>query len=382
LSLFILVTPSIRFFSNHFCCTTCWSRGHHEISYSKAVLIHPHIVTPWRSVDHNMVLMKALLTTSSFLCATLAYPATKRHSTISSIIAFGDELSDNGNGSYAHGMTGDPATVYGYGTWTNGPVAVSYLASALNLPLTANYAFGGCCGASKFGATLDSIYTPSDAGSPSLQDQIANYTSAVQAGVLNPRQSLGFIWAGQNDVSKHTDAFWLGDPHNQAFASSLVEYTVSAVQKLLDLGMPNVVVANIYPKHIAPVTSTYLCGGTDNDCTKTWGQVISDANDALESALSDTFGDKVIYYDSFSTISDLADNAVQNGFTEPLTKFCDGQGDASWDQCMVTGKGASGNTEIIGWNTFFWMNFIQPTTRVHELVGTDMANTVRAALGL
>lgn len=29
------------------------------------------------------------------------------------MVAFGDELSDNGNGSYAHGITGNPATVYG-----------------------------------------------------------------------------------------------------------------------------------------------------------------------------------------------------------------------------------------------------------------------------
>ncbi len=78
--------------------------------------------------------------------------------------------------------------------------------------------------------------------------------------MLNPQQSLGFIWAGQNDLSKHTDAFWLGDPRNQAFSDDLSKYTVSAVQKLLDLDMPNVLVANVYPKHIAPATATYLCG--------------------------------------------------------------------------------------------------------------------------
>lgn len=176
--------------------------------------------------------------------------------------------------------------------------------------------------------------------------------------MLNPQQSLGFIWAGQNDLGKHTDAFWLGDPKNQAFSE------------------------NVYPKHIAPVTATYLCGGTDDACTKTWGRVIQNTNNALESALSSTFGDKVTYYDSFSMISQLAENAVQYGFTESLTKICGGQGDVSWDECMVTGVGASGNTEILGWDTFFWMNFVQPTTRVHQLVGRDMAGTVRAALGL
>lgn len=70
------------------------------------------------------------------------------------LVAFGDELSDNGNGSYAHGITGDPANVYGFGTWTDGPVAVSYLADLLDVPLT-DYAFGGCCGGASFGATID-----------------------------------------------------------------------------------------------------------------------------------------------------------------------------------------------------------------------------------
>lgn len=131
-----------------------------------------------------------------------------------------------------------------------------------------------------------------------------------------------------------------------------------------------------------PVTPEYLCGGTDNACVDTWGQVITDANDQLKKTLSSKFGDKVIYYDSFSYISNLASNAPSLGFSEPLTKFCDGQGDVSWDECMVTQKTATGQTEIVGWNAFFWMNFIQPTTRVHQLIGEDMAKTVQAALSL
>lgn len=299
-------------------------------------------------------------------------------SPLASIVGFGDELSDNGNGSFAHGMT-DGTNVYGYGTWTNGPVAISYMADALGLPLT-DYAFGGCCGGGSAGATLDNTYTASDAGSPSLQDQVANYTSAVNGGALSAGQSLGFIWVGQNDLSHHTDAFWLGDPNNQKFADSLSSYTVSAVTNLLDLGMPYVFVSNLPPKQIMPVTPEYLCGGTDNSCTETWGQVITNANQQLEQTLTSTFGDKVIYYDSFSYITNLANDAVSLGFTQPLTKFCDGQGDQSWDECMVTGKTASGQTEIVGWDDFFWMNFIQPTTRVHQLIGEDMANTVKAAI--
>ena len=271
------------------------------------------------------------------------------------LVAFGDEFSDNGNGSYAHGISGSPATVYGFGTWTNGPVAVSYLSSLLSVPLR-DLAFGGCCGGGSFGATLDSLYTASPAKSPCLVQQIQNYTTTYHTNVKN---ALQFIWVGQNDLSMHTDAFWLDDPKNAAFASSYASKISGSVQSLLNLGAPYVFVANIYPKHLAPVTAKYLCG-INADCVLTWGQVIQNANSALEAGLKQ-FGDKVIYYDVFSFMTGLLDDAAANGFTKPLTSFCDGDGDATWTDCMVDGNAGE----------YFWMNFEQPTARVHQVSAAD-----------
>ncbi|KAF2736112.1 hypothetical protein EJ04DRAFT_511245 [Polyplosphaeria fusca] len=282
------------------------------------------------------------------------------------VVAFGDELSDNGNGSFAHGITGNPAAVYGFGTWTNGPVAVSYLSHLLNAPLT-DYAFGGCCGGGDFGATFDNAYTASEAGAASLVDQIANYSSTGYRGI---KQSLGFVWVGQNDLSLHTDAFWEGDPKNLQFATAAAEKTAAAVKQLLGAGMPYVLVANIYPKHRAPVTAEYLCGPSTS-CKDTWGKVISAANSAVQSSLSQ-FGNKVIYYDAFGYISRVLDNPKKSGFTAPLTDFCDGMGDATWDDCMV--KGNAGK--------YFWMNFVQPTTRAHELIAKNMKMVVDKHFGL
>ena len=171
----------------------------------------------------------ALLASGSPIETRQSYP-------FSQIVAFGDELSDNGNGSYAHGMTGNPALVYGYGTWTNGPVAVSYLSSRINVPLV-DYAFGGCCGGGKFGATIDSTYTASDAGAPCLNQQIGNYTSS---GENDAASSLGFMWAGQNDLSKHTDAFWLGDSANTNFANNYALITTRNVQSLISSGVKTI----------------------------------------------------------------------------------------------------------------------------------------------
>ena len=269
------------------------------------------------------------------------------------IVAFGDEFSDNGSGSFAHGITGSPDTVYGFGTWTNGPVAVSYLSSLLSVPLR-DFAFGGCCGGSSFGATLDNTYSASPAKSPSLIDQITNYTGHSHSNVKN---TLEFIWVGQNDLSLHTDAFYLSDSANGHFYSNFSSRTVSSVQNLLNAGAPYVFVANIYPKHLAPVTPRYLCG-TNTECVTAWGQVIQAANSALQASLKH-FGNKVIYYDVYEFMTCLLDNAAANGFTKPLTDYCDGDGDAMWTDCMVDGHARE----------YFWMNFEQPTRRVHQVSG-------------
>lgn len=231
-----------------------------------------------------------------------------------------------------------------------------------------DYAFGGCCGGGDFGATLDSAYTESPAGAPSLVQQISNYTSVGKPNIAN---TLQFIWIGENDLSKHTDAFWLGDPQNAAFATKISEGIAASVKALLDDGAAYVFVANIYPKHIAPVTAKYLCGAPQNDCVTTWGKIIVQANDAIKASLA-PFGTKAIYYDSFSFISNLSANAAANGFTKPLAAFCDGDGDASWNDCMVLGNAPQ----------YFWMNFIQPTTRVHQLIAKDMKSTIDQHFGL
>lgn len=83
-------------------------------------------------MSFNQTLILCILTTlfSHITALTLPLqPQPRSNCPFNQLVAFGDELSDNGNGSYAHGITGSPANVYGFGTWTNGPVAVSYLVS-------------------------------------------------------------------------------------------------------------------------------------------------------------------------------------------------------------------------------------------------------------
>lgn len=310
-------------------------------------------------------------------------PAPEKRSAYSfnQLVAFGDELSDNGNGSYAHGITGDPANVYSFGTWTDGPVAVSYLADMLGVPLV-DYAFGGCCGGGSFGATINNTYTPAQAqvnGAPvpSVHDQIfSNYTrSGAPSNIKNAMQ---FIWTGENDLSEHTDAFWEGDPRNAYFASNMSDRITYNAEHLIEMGAPYVVVANIYPKHRAPVTTKYLC--SDGSCVDTWGSVIQTANDAIEQGLKNSkYASQLIYYDVFSFMIDVMDNKDSHGLTQPLTYYCDGDNtdpNFKWSECIAGSYVWEGATE------FYWMNYIQPTTGVHKLIAADMKTTIDTFLGM
>lgn len=96
----------------------------------------------------------------------------------------------------------------------------------------------------------------------------------------------------------------------------------------------------------------------NTECVTDWGQVVQAANSALQASLKH-FGNKIIYYDVYEFMTGLLDNAAANGFTKPLTDYCDGGGDAMWMDCMVDGHAGE----------YFWMNFEQPTSRVHQVSG-------------
>ena len=331
----------------------------------------------------TVYLLALLITHASPLTLPSPHHPTKRSPTspFTRLIAFGDELTDNGNGSYAHNITGAGSTNYGFGTWTDGPVAVSYLADLLGLPLT-DYAFGSSDGGSTIGATINNTYTPSTSlynGQPvqSVHDQVFwNYSLHGAPGDIST--SLQFLWAGQNDLIAHTDAYWEGDPRNEWFAGNISDRIRYNAEHLLALGAPYVFVPNIYPKHLAPVSWTYICNRPESsaECTTTWGNVISAANTAIESALAKSkYAKQLIYYDVFGFMVDLMNNKDSYSITQPLDWYCDGDpAVAHWDYC------ASGDYVWEGATHVYWMTFVEPTTTVHKLIAQDMKKRIDETL--
>lgn len=116
---------------------------------------------------------------------------------LSSVVVFGDSLSDTGlayQAILASRQETVPPAPYFEGRFSNGPVAVEIMAAQLGLPLQ-SLAYGGATTGT--GNILD---LDGDLDHTGLQDQIDAY---IQGG-LDPNALL-VLWAGTNDFIMNTD---------------------------------------------------------------------------------------------------------------------------------------------------------------------------------
>lgn len=278
--------------------------------------------------------------------------------------------------------------------------------------MTQNFAFGHAWGGSDFGATIDDTMQQSNFslsladgpwfesefsepcwGAPSAKVQIADY---IKGGVN--KDALHFLWIGANDMLAAYDGKWNGNISpdnatlNDIFAGNISTKIPDLVSTLFDAGAPYVFVANLYPKNLAPIWPAYL----DVTTTSQWtalGSAIAAANTALAAALKALpaqYAKNVIYYDAYTYMSNLYNDP---GTLFPNIKdsngwpsFCDGDREESdfmlsindteidgvlvtknWDYCVTLKHG----------DEWFWMQYLDPTTHVHQLVAQDMAATVQ-----
>lgn len=96
------------------------------------------------------------------------------------------------------------------------------------------------------------------------------------------------------------------------------------VEGLIKAGAPAVVVVNLYPVNLAPVTTYFLCKEPyGSQCAQNWGTVIEAANAKLETSLSSSqYADKIIYYDVYGFMMNVMAQKNKYGFTAPLSEYC------------------------------------------------------------
>ncbi len=133
--------------------------------------------------------MKTILTVVT-IC--LSFGPLAQAASFSSIVVYGDSLSDNGNLLAAAGVPGPP---YFNGRRSNGPVAVEQLAVSLGSPLLDFAYIGATTGIGNFGDGG----TPTSSGAfhlPGMQVELAN-----TKGLLGPYLAGGLfvVWGGPND---------------------------------------------------------------------------------------------------------------------------------------------------------------------------------------
>lgn len=144
--------------------------------------------------------------------------------TYSAVYAFGDSLSDNGNLYAMLGGIFPNSPPYFDGRFSNGILAVEYLAGMLNAPLTDYAVAGARTGLSNYAEEqLQALYPGLDLPDTGVLAQVGAYIA--QPGLADP-DALYFVWAGPNDYFSPVD---LSDGSKARTAAENLGLAISAL---------------------------------------------------------------------------------------------------------------------------------------------------------
>ena len=128
-----------------------------------------------------------------FAILLLAFTAIARADSYSSVIVYGDSLSDNGN---LYNAIGYPPAPYYNGHFSNGSVAVEQLAAQLGAPLV-DFAWGGAT--SGLGNYIDGGSPTTMNSLPGMFAELAASSSYLSSPSAHLSSSLVVVWGGAND---------------------------------------------------------------------------------------------------------------------------------------------------------------------------------------
>jgi len=148
------------------------------------------------------------------------------------VIVYGDSLSDNGN---LFAAIGYPPAPYWHGRFSNGPVTVEYLASALYAPLL-DFAYGGAT--TGVGNYTDHGTQTSfgGLGLPGMQPELAGSLSTI---TLIASSSLFVVWGGPNDFLTNGFSMATADTAVSDLIGIVDELKLHGAQHILVPGMPD-----------------------------------------------------------------------------------------------------------------------------------------------
>jgi phospholipase/lecithinase/hemolysin len=254
-------------------------------------------------------------------------------SPFSSIVVYGDSLSDNGNLYAATGGLA-PAAPYVGGEFSNGPVAAQQLAALWGIPLL-DFAFGGAT--TGIGNIADGG-TPTSLGAdglPGMQAELALSAGRVPSAIIP--SSLFIVWGGADDFESLTDPTVT---QSEAAAVSAVTDIDGIVDALRSEGATNILVPNLPNLGSTPEFN---------------GDAAAIAySSTFDTALAVTLPSGATLFDTNALFTQILTNPNAYGFTNTTTP------------CLV----ASANPACPG---YLFFDDIHPTTAADTILAHDFA---------
>ncbi|OPY84297.1 MAG: Phosphatidylcholine-sterol acyltransferase precursor [Syntrophus sp. PtaU1.Bin208] len=272
----------------------------------------------------------------AIFCLTTTVAYAKPYS---SVVVYGDSLSDNGNFFNA---TGQPGFPYYEGRRSDGPVAVEYLAASLGAPLIDFAWIGATTGVGNYadGGNVTAF------GAYNLPGMTTVYNATK--GLLTPYISGGLfvVWGGPNDILAPSP---LDGNDYSAVVSRALANELAIIEDLKGMGVKTILAPGMPDLGLTP----YF-----NSVSPEFAALGAAITDAFNAGLQAMLPSDVLYYDTAALMRSVVDNPGAYGFTNVT--------DACFDGSTVCGDPS----------TYLFFDDFHPTTATHEILGRDFAATV------
>jgi cholinesterase len=276
------------------------------------------------------------LVTSFLVLLTLA--ALAAAGPFTSVIVYGDSLSDNGNLYAATG--GIPGAPYWQGRRSNGPVAVEDLASNLGAPLhdfawigattgLGNYADGG---------------TPTNFGLYGFPGMAAEFAGSAASIASLASSSLFVLWGGPNDFLSPSPLDG-GDPFKTA--DRAVADLLALVAGVQGLGAQYILVPGMPDLGLTPYFQSIGMGAFGSSLT-----------DYFNAELRAGLPSGVIYFDTTTLMRSIVASPGAYGFTDVT--------DACFDGVTVCGNP----------NSYLFFDSFHPSASAHAILADGFTSVV------
>jgi outer membrane lipase/esterase len=273
--------------------------------------------------------LRSLALATSLVGASMAAQAV----TYSSMVVFGDSLSDTGNVAAVTGFI--PLPPYATGRFSNGPVYTDVLAAGLGV--SSLHSLGGGTNFAFGGATI----VPNGTGTPSLTEQSNGYLAAT--GGIADAGALYVVFGGGNDIRGSAST---------ADAVNAANGLVSIVQNLIAAGAANILVPNLPDLGATPEAIGGGGAGVDSTARSLT------YNSTLAAGLATLSGANIIELDVFGILNNMIANPGSFGITNTDEVCFEG----------ATGVGGGGAVCSNPDEYIFW-DGIHPTAAIHEELG-------------